>query len=211
MTRLFACVFAALALCVGATRIGAGVLPSRGERNIFCAQLHGDVAYAKPVQLTISEASPPEEGAPLASYVIRLQGAENAGPLFEKDLGRGARCHILTYQGSSDRPTGVQAGEGLLCIWIEGQRSSAYAFAVGTTNLRTLFEKTEGRGTFSCRDIDCDGVVEILEEDSAWHIKSYSLTRRMLERLGKAERGRMIYRLRGNAFSLTDVQPAEGR
>jgi hypothetical protein len=189
--------------------------PSGCEAPIFSAKVScvGE-GSGEGVWLSITEDTGADPTMPLHVYTIRLSRLEHGFETtsYEKKLGEGGWCHVL-FRGidaNLDSPR-EQRNQRFIFVWVEGQKSSAYVFGIANKGLIPLFEKSEGRGQFACRDVDGDDVYEVLEEDSAWHIRSDQLPKRMLAKLKGAAAGRFDLQAEGRQIRSLRPRACAGR
>jgi len=130
--------------------------------------------------------------------------------VFYKNLGRGSDSHItfgtLTV-GNKHRTNGEQiVTDSDLFIWVEGQASNTYLFHATKEEIKTLFEGGEFRASYSCQDLDGDGVFEIAAYDTTWHAM-WGERKKWENKTKGHESVKLIYRYNGSKYVLSDIEP----
>ena len=133
--------------------------------------------------------------------------------LYEESLGEGVECHILFYHELAVKPDKEEdkpkQEKVTIFLWVDGQRTCAYAYHIFGKSIKKVFEKTEGRSFYNFCDIDSDGVPEIIQYDSSWHLigNGNIYTKKYLSTLRRYKNCKVIYKFIGDCYKFFDLQP----
>lgn len=179
-----------------------------GEDIVFCSQIYHD-NYLIITQKRDDPNSP--EFQFKLQYIVHSNGKYKS--VYVKKLGEGSEAHIVSgplIQENKDRTNNMKISQHTdLFVWIEGQASYAYLFHTTKSGSYKLFDNIEefgGRGSYTCQDIDGDGVFEIIDYDTTWHILCDKTEKWTVQMEGHPF-AKLIYRFNGSKYVLSDIVP----
>lgn len=154
--------------------------------------------------------APPVKDCPISPYelIFLEHDGEKEKVLYREFLGVGAWCYVLFYDKAAVGNFLKDDNQAsILLLWVDGQATRAYAFVINQSNIQKVFEATEGRASYSFRFIGENCFPDIVQHDSALHLKDSDFPKRLLRKLKGHKDGVAIFRYNGQTYELFDIRP----